>query len=193
MHLDISSIWSEFFWEHFPLGFSFLLPTPLIPLHGLAPSIYFQTSMSGKVDLSVSRVTTVTICYAVPIPFMILFTGLRLFVVLRPSSKHPINFDDYLITLSTVRANVSFISLYFISFVVDIPVFLMLLLVVGNIGWVMHKWLGLWWVHIKRYLLNELLDLKLTYIELRFIQVHPMVLVDTKLLSLPMKSRVSCG
>lgn len=69
----------------------------------------------------------------------------------------------------------------------------MLLLVVGNIGWVMHKWLGLWWVLIKRYLLNGLLDLRLTYIELRFIQVHPMALVDTKLLSLPMKSRVSCG
>ncbi|KAJ5516058.1 hypothetical protein N7527_007618 [Penicillium freii] len=57
--------------------------------------------MAGKVDLSASRVTTVTICYAVPIPFMILFTGLRLFVVLRPSSKHHIHFDDYVITIST--------------------------------------------------------------------------------------------
>ncbi|KAJ5686905.1 hypothetical protein N7536_009524 [Penicillium majusculum] len=38
--------------------------------------------MAGKVDLSASRVTKVTICYAVPIPFMILFTGLRLFVAI---------------------------------------------------------------------------------------------------------------
>lgn len=71
--------------------------------------------MAGKVDLSASRVTIVTICYAVPIPFMILFTGLRLFVVLRPSSKHPINFDDYLIILSTVRANFSFLLFMFYS------------------------------------------------------------------------------
>lgn len=76
--------------------------------HGLALSIDLHTSMAGKVDLSASRVTTVTICYAVPIPFMILLTGLRLFVVLRPSSKHHIHFDDYMITISTVRANFSF-------------------------------------------------------------------------------------
>ncbi|KAI2711767.1 hypothetical protein CBS147333_1270 [Penicillium roqueforti] len=57
--------------------------------------------MAEEVDLSASRVTTVTICYSVPIPFMILFTGLRLFVVLRPSSKDPLSFDDYMITFST--------------------------------------------------------------------------------------------
>jgi hypothetical protein len=58
--------------------------------------------MAGEVDLSESRVTTVTVLYSIPIPFMLLFTGLRLFVVLRPSSKNPINFDDYMIIFSTV-------------------------------------------------------------------------------------------
>lgn len=58
--------------------------------------------MDGTVDLNASRVTAVVVCYSVPIPFMLLFTGLRLFVKLRPSSRNPMALDDYMIIGATV-------------------------------------------------------------------------------------------
>jgi hypothetical protein len=68
--------------------------------------------MTGaNVDLNASRVTTVIVCYSVPIPFMLLFTGLRLFIKFRPSSKNPMALDDYVIIGATVRTTrVVFIS-----------------------------------------------------------------------------------
>ncbi|KAJ5331241.1 hypothetical protein N7476_001024 [Penicillium atrosanguineum] len=56
----------------------------------------------ANVNLNASRVTAVIVCYSVPIPFMLLFTGLRLFVKLRPSSRNPMALDDYMIIGATV-------------------------------------------------------------------------------------------
>ncbi|KAJ5248960.1 hypothetical protein N7468_000411 [Penicillium chermesinum] len=57
--------------------------------------------MESNVDLSESRTTTVNVCYSIPIPIMLLFTGLRLFIKLRPSSKISMSFDDYMIIFAT--------------------------------------------------------------------------------------------
>ncbi|KAJ6120479.1 hypothetical protein N7523_004759 [Penicillium sp. IBT 18751x] len=54
-----------------------------------------------NVDLNASRVTAVVVCYSVPIPFILLFTGLRLFIKLRPSSRNPMSLDDYMIIGAT--------------------------------------------------------------------------------------------
>ena len=58
--------------------------------------------MDTSDDLSESRTTTVNVCYSIPIPIMLLFTGLRLFIKLRPSSKNDMTFDDYMIIFATV-------------------------------------------------------------------------------------------
>lgn len=65
--------------------------------------------MAGEVDLNESRITAVTVCYSIPIPFMILFTGLRLFIKIRPSSKNGMHFDDYMIIFATVSGNLPFV------------------------------------------------------------------------------------
>lgn len=53
-------------------------------------------------DESASRVGTVLSSYIVPIPLMLLATGLRLYVKLRKTGKDKIAMDDYLIVFATV-------------------------------------------------------------------------------------------
>lgn len=59
--------------------------------------------IDSSVDLKASRVTAVVVCYSVPIPFMVLFTGLRIFVKLRSSSQNLMASVDYAIIGATVR------------------------------------------------------------------------------------------
>lgn len=66
----------------------------------LLPSGYAIASMTS--DVNASRVGTVLTLCIIPIPLMVLATGLRLYVKLRRKRGDRIAIDDILITLATV-------------------------------------------------------------------------------------------